>query len=313
MIQSFRLEDDRYLFFDIFHKNNKLVLVRPVYSNCVDNTPIYIRHNDRELTLLEKYSELQPEPIEIRIYSFCSDERIHSIRVEYKGIHKEYTLEHTKTTMCKTISVSTLFKDDSKLLHVFYDYYRKQGVTNFYLYYNGTISDELRQMCNLPGVTLLEWNFRYWNEHCEIRHHAQIGQIHHAMYRYGKEVNEYMILCDFDEYMYVPGKKLSEYVYENSTIDVFGFHNLWSDTIDGAIPCRIPTTIRVADGLLGWYDRTKCIYKTEVVRTVNIHGGRRFSKQIVQRNNHTMFHFYKWSGLDRRVNTNNTMILENIV
>jgi hypothetical protein len=36
---------------------------------------------------------------------------------------------------------TTLFKDDFKLIHVFYNYYLKQGIEHFYLYYNGKLTD----------------------------------------------------------------------------------------------------------------------------------------------------------------------------
>ena len=48
-----------------------------------------------------------------------------------------------------------------------------------------------------------------------FKHHAQPGQMHHALYKYGKNNYNYMIFCDLDEYIFIPNKTIKEYIFEN--------------------------------------------------------------------------------------------------
>jgi hypothetical protein len=309
-MQSFALDSDDYLFFDIFHKNNKLYLICPVYSVGIDISKLSIFHNGSTLVIIEKYSEIHVEPVEVLIYSHSSSGG--SILVEYNGTQKEFTLEHIRTTVHPTLSVSTEFKDDYRLINIFYNYYKNQGVTNFYMYYNGKLTDDIRQMYNLPGVVLIEWNFRWKNTLSDkylFVHHSQPAQMHHALYRYGKDVNEYMIMCDLDEYMYIPAKKLVNYIREHPAIDMFGFRNVWSDTIDGNIPSTLPNRIRTSNEWHTFKYRSKCIYKTELVLTLTIHYGTRFKRPVQILTDNILLHFYKWSGRDRSKQTENIVTL----
>ena len=306
MINSFNLDKDRFLFFDIFHKNNKLILICPVYSEGINILKLNILCNDIDLKLINKYSEITYEPVEILIYSFKSDKSINKIKVKYNDIIKDYELSHIISVKNNELSLSTLFKNDYNLINLFYNYYIKQGVVNFYMYYNGIISEEIKQKYNLPGITLIEWNFNYWNTNCKFRHHAQLGQINHAIYRYGKEENEYMILCDLDEYMYIPNTSLLKYIKKYNSVDMFGFQNLWSDTIDSSIPDKIPNTVKVSNKLLKFSQRSKCIYKTDSIASVSIHKPKRFLNIPNKSLGHTMLHFYTWSNKVRTFNTENT-------
>ena len=49
------------------------------------------------------------------------------------------------------------------------------------------------------------------NIDCKYRHHAQLGQIHHAIYYYGKDICDYMIFCDLDEYLFIPNNSIIEF------------------------------------------------------------------------------------------------------
>ncbi len=71
------------------------------------------------------------------------------------------------------------------------------------MYYNGKITDEIMKYYNKKDITLIEWDYIYWNDNSlEYGHHAQLGQIHDAIYRYGKDNSEYIIFCDLDEYLF---------------------------------------------------------------------------------------------------------------
>jgi hypothetical protein len=309
-VENFVLEKDRYLFFDIFHKNNKLILICPVYVNGINIKNLHISNNNIELKLCEKYSKIEYEPIEILIYDFISDSSVNTITVKYGEITKDYTLTHIKSEITGKLAVSTLFKDDYTLIDVFYNYYIKQGVTKFYMYYNGKLTEDIISKYNLPGITLVEWDFHYWNNGCRFIHHAQLGQIHHAIYKYGKDVNEYMILCDLDEYLYIPKTSLIDYFEKHSNIDVFGFKNCWADTHEGIILDTIPTHIKCSDNILPFGERSKCVYKTSAIATVGIHTYKDFLYRHTISHENIMFHFYKWSGKARNVNVNKSITLE---
>jgi hypothetical protein len=84
------------------------------------------------------------------------------------------------------LAQTTLFKDDIHLIEIFYNYYTKQGVEKFFLYCNKKITSKIRSLCNNKNIKLIKWKFHYWNINCDYKHHAQLGQMHHAMYNMGK-------------------------------------------------------------------------------------------------------------------------------
>ena len=61
-------------------------------------------------------------------------------------------------------------KDDYQLLDMFKNYYTKQGVEHFYIYYNShTLPNELQQLQQQQQqqqqhTTIIPWDFPYWNK-----------------------------------------------------------------------------------------------------------------------------------------------------
>jgi hypothetical protein len=299
-INNFWLNDYKQLFFDIFHKNNKLYLICPVYSKIPrDISKIRILYNNKSINLIKRISKIKYEPTEILIYNFTTNQEINDIIVKYENITKKFKLKHIKTKITNTLSITTLFKDDFRLINIFYNYYKKQGVNKFYMYYNGILNDEIKKMYHLPGIVLIEWNFKYWNN-TGFKHHAQLGQIHHAIYRYGIENNEYMIFCDLDEYMHIPNDTLIKFINNNKSIDQIGFCNYWSNTLDNKIPSLFPDKFSIGEK----YDfkkRSKCIYKLKSIRTINIHYDDSFNINNPQKiNNFYLFHFFNWCNKKRK-------------
>lgn len=318
------------LFFDIFYKNNKLYLIMPIYNDPYNINEFEIMHNNKNLVPSEKYVKDSYEPISIFIYDIQSNEAneaneandslIHSIDVDivYKTIKQTYKLYHinTQNTQKHFLTLTTLFKNDYQLFPFFYNYYTKQGVSHFYLYYNGVITPELYLLFNQPrykNVTLIEWNYHYWNppkfKYC---HHAQMGQIHHALYRYGKDVSSYMIFCDLDEYLHIPCSYprssynlLSNYIKDNSSVDIFGFCNIWADTSQYQYPYTqiIPKKIlAVAENEQNLYcERSKNIYKVSSIKTTGVHQlcDDVYFNKLKSITNLKMYHFYKWSSKTR--------------
>ena len=328
--------DTSLLFFDIFYKNNKLYLIMPIYNQPYKADDFAAIHNEKKITPSEKYVKDSYEPISIFVYDISDNADANNINdfitihIEYKTIKRTYNLKHIVTnadtntntnadnTQKQFLTLTTLFKHDYYLFPFFYNYYKKQGVSHFYLYYNGIITPEIYTLFNQPrykNVTLIEWNFHYWNpQNFKYFHHAQMGQIHHALYRYGKDISEYMIFCDFDEYLHIPRQNLRlqhqllhGYIKDNPGIDIFGFCNIWADTSQYQYPYTqmIPKKIlAVAEHEHNpYYERSKNIYKVSSIKTMGIHQlcDDAYFDKLKSITNLKMYHFYKWSSKTRTI------------
>lgn len=335
-IHPFYINDICLLFFDIFYKNNKLYLIMPIYNEPYTINNFLVIHNNKNIIPSEKCIKDSYEPISIFIYDINNDtgndinddigndnftQKDNSITIDIlcNKIKKTYKLNHIDTTNTENtakhfLTLTTLFKDDYHLFPFFYNYYTKQGVSHFYLYYNGMITPEIYKLFNQPrykNVTLIEWNFHYWNpREFKYFHHAQMGQMHHSIYRYGKDISEYMIFCDFDEYLHIPNENLpyqllTNYIKENSSIDIFGFCNVWADTSQYQYPNTqiIPKKILVVDKSVHtqYTSRSKNIYKISSIKTIGIHqiGDDNYFSKLNSIIDLKMYHFYKWSSKTR--------------
>jgi hypothetical protein len=209
------------------------------------------------------------------------------------------------------LTVTTLFKDDFNLFPIYYKYYKSQGVDHFYLYYNNNIENLdqnfYKYINSLNDVTLTEWNYRYLNDDStKYKHHAQLGQIHDALYRFGKNNSKYMIFNDFDEYFKIKGITIKNYLLNNPNVSTFGFCNRWSTTVDKQIPTELPNTFLYGEKH-DHGNRSKNILKVEDIETTGIHGYLdSITYNIVNPTrilNLDMFHFYNWSNKKRTYDT----------
>lgn len=329
---SFRIDKTRLLFFDIFYKNNKIYLIMPIYNKPANPSQISLVINNKELVLEESFTKNSDEPILIYIYnvSEITLDIVINVTMTCCEIKRSYTLRHIVTNTSNSISpqyfltLTTLFKNDYDIFPLFYNYYQTQGVSHFYMYYNGVVTKELKEFFAKYGnsVTLIEWDFHYWNPRAfKYPHHAQMGQIHHAIYRYGKECSDYMIFCDLDEYLHIPYSKYKKYEDNNSTggadksitlkkfiqdnpdTDIFGFCNIWANTANGILPPRpfLPDTILTVETKNEYCDRSKNIYKLDSIETIGIHqllNPTRFN-ELQSITDLSMYHFYNWSRTSR--------------
>lgn len=298
-VNSFSLGEDRLLFFDIFHKNDELVLIMPIYNKPVESNKIKITSNNILLKLKERIEKFSSEPILILKYNFISCKLDNEVKVEYEGKINTYNLHKMQTKINKTLTLTTLFKGDYELFNIFYDYYKKQGVEYFYLYYNGISDSTIGKLHAKKDVLLIDWNFVYWNKNCTFQHHAQMGQIHDALYKYGKSQSKYMIFCDYDEYLCCANKTLKSLV-SSGKYDTHGFCNVWCK--DKKEPTKIPTKFPnlkevIMEDKIRFGGRSKCIHKISSILTTGIHSGSKYttSKPVIDKNN-TMYHFRLWSG-----------------
>lgn len=237
VVNSYKLTSDNYLFFDVFCRNDQLILIMPCYSDykiAYQNIEIY--YKDKELNLIAEFSRIDYERIHIKIFSLESEEQYVNIIIKYFKAELKFTLFNGKFSPKYKLIATTLFKDDYKYISLYYNYYKNQGVDFFYLYYNGIITKEIENQCLDRSIKLIEWNvpfkYKYHVIHRPNHHHAQLGQMHHALYKYGKIESDYIIFNDLDEYMHIPNCALREHINNNPENDYFIFLNYWSRIIN---------------------------------------------------------------------------------
>lgn len=295
---------DEFTLFDIFSKNNELYLIMSINNDQVQEENIILENNNVEIKFKKKLVKDKDEPILIFIYDYPVDKNT-IVNFIYKNKKYKLDVPFISSEKIGNIALTTLFKDDYNIFPIFYNYYMKQGVDHFYMYYNGIINDKIKNIFNYKNVTLIQWDFRYWNKNCKYRHHAQMGQLHNALYKFGKNNFNYMIFCDFDEYLYVEKKSLKSFIKKYPNIDIFGFRNQWADTLKGDIlKNELPSTILVNEDTCKYPKRAKNIYKLNSIRLIGIHKAyyiRKKKKNIYNIiNDLYMFHFYKWTSKPRK-------------
>jgi len=343
-INPFHLSDYKYLFFDMFYKNNNLYLISPIYIQPFNTDDIHIIVNQKELIVTEKHVKDCAEPVAIYIYAGANAGAGTgagtvpiNVTVTFLNITKTYVLQHHITRQNNEVAVTTLFKDDYALFPVFYDYYKKQGVAHFYMYYNGISSPQIKHLFRVANVTLIDWDVPYWTPKNNYTHHAQPGQMHHALYRYGKDIRQYMMFCDFDEYLHIPHTTLKAYVAQHPLVDTFGFCNKWSKCLDNnqghSLPRHslqrntlprdslqrntlprdsLPRQFLTTPGIYPYNTRSKNIHKVNAVNTLGIHVAYHYNvAEPVILSKFIMFHFYNWSKPNRE-NKDCPMILVSI-
>lgn len=308
-INNFQIQDYKYLYFDIFCRNNELVMICPVYDVNFDESLINVFFSGKALKLKKSIKKIKYEPIVVLIYYLISENKHVTIEVIFnniKKIHVLYNLIHIKQTFF--LGQTTLFKFNYKYINIWYDYYKNQGVDMFYLYYNGNMNNNIDEYQSYDKK-IIEWDYVYWldeNIHPFI-HHAQLGQMHHALYKYGKIYTHYMIFNDLDEYMYIPYTNLKYYIKLYDKYYYFIFPNYWSNNCinenitDGLI-------INISNKVLY---RSKFIIKTSECILLNIHSPENIENNYVHVvEDGYMIHFGRMSNKVRYFNCKNKLIFE---
>lgn len=308
-VNYFKLLNKRYLFFDIFARNDQLIIISPVYDDLdinYDNIEIFI--DDKKLKLLEKHDYIEYEPCVIRIYDIknlrVKNNELLTATVKYNDKQQSFLLEYKILTKKHNLVLSTLFKDDDYLLPTWLNYYDNQGVNYFYMYINKK-SDRNYKFKNCKFI---EWDFHYWNkynkEKIKYNHHAQLGQINHSIYKYGKPLSKWIGNIDLDEYIYVKNKQINQIL--NTEHNLIIFKNYFSSLKDNYIP---------KDKILNLYkipifksktfskspSRTKFLSQTDNIICNGIHNTKKMiNKKINNSLNNQMIHFQNWTKGTRR-------------
>ena len=303
-------EFNDFTLFDIFNKKGFIYLIMSINNDPISHKDISVSIDNKELNFVEKYEKNSKEPALIFLYAYDKSEDVKVI-IKYKNIERIFFAQFVSSDKKGVLALTTLFKNDYVYFSTYYDYYMKQGVDHFYMYYNGKVTQEIIDKFNFPNVTLIEWDFRYWNcmKTYKWGHHAQMGQLSDAIYRYGKDNYDYMIFNDMDEYFYIPPYTLKEYIKYNPHITVFGFCNIWSKLpckclycSYKCIPNKIPTDFLIGSKKV-YRKQSKNMYKLNDIKLIGIHEPHSFFKCKGSITNLNMFHFYSWNKR-RTVNEN---------
>jgi len=304
-ITSLKLNEDNYLFLDMFCRNNELILIIP---GTIDFSKLKIYNGEEELYLKQKKYNYHGFLFKVIIYDLITKEINIDIKIEYNNdIIRHFSIQNFNFYKEKNLCLTTLFKDDYFLLNKFVNYYKKNGVENFFLYYNGKI-DNLPTK-NMEDVIFIEWNYPYLVD--TNKAFAQNSQTLHSLYKYGIPLTDYIIYNDLDEYFFINENcKIVDIINENPDIDTFYFHNVWADTIE--IPKNIedyflelennpnlPDTFYIDLTVKNKGDRSKFIVKTNsIYNIVNIHSVEFYCdsefKELINKD-FLMFHFFRWA------------------
>lgn len=293
-----------FTLFDVFWKNHLIYLILSINNNILDESKLNVYLNKTKINLKQKIIKDKCEPTLLFIYDDNSIDINQKLFIQVFFDGKEYSKEIEKIVNKEKsdfLCLTTLFKNDYNLFPNFYDYYKRQGVQHFFMYYNGLLNNKIKEIFNYKDVTLIEWNFRYWNpKKYKYRHHAQLGQMHHALYKYGKDNYEYMIFNDLDEYLFIPNIKLVDYIKLNTNINIFGFKNIWAKTKNNIK--KFEENLYISEAL-NFMNRSKCIYKVSSIETINIHYYDKMLENNTQICDNYMYHFYEWTAKKRRIET----------
>ena len=300
-INSCYIDDKDLLFFDVFIKDSLLYIVKPLYYKPtprleswqirLNGVPVLLSEN--KISLNWRTETENGEPCWVTTYEIAGKPQdVYDVFIKVKEITSSFQLVPHREEK-KLFSVATLFKYDIGEYKSWYDYYKKQGVDHFYVYYNGTLDDAQKRILDRDDVTLINWDFRYVNfpllskppegSHYKYGHHAQPAQINHAFRLFN---DDYILFCDFDEYLEWTHGTLRDMIIEHPDVDIFGFRNcwakpgFWSDYIYYDDPLPYPI-------------RAKNIYKRSSVKhAIKIHSPA-VTKGYNIKSDLNMYHFHK--------------------
>ena len=297
-----RQNDNSVLIHDIFIRDDKIYFISTFWSPISPKIKISI--DDVKLT---EHAMNQHEPV--RYFSgFVGTKRKFNLNIN-GNIH--IIEPRVIKTLAKKhrFAIATLFKFETVgMVKRFITYYRSQGCTMFYLYYNGPVLPE-----DLPkdsDILYRIWNFTYFLSG-EYIHCAQSAFLTTVRFRYLPDC-DFLALIDLDEYIYSLDEKLLlvDYLYSlNNNCNVIKMQNHWAKCSELGGP------ISYNKSGLGFVHRTKCIYKGSFQGHFAIHEPKKESSEKVFQSPYllllhlTMFHKERDNLIKEPIlNTNLTLI-----
>lgn len=246
----------KVLVYDFFIRDSTLYFISTFENS--NGPELTIKIGAQTVQTIKETALKEPEPVRYFSCPYTGPERIVAV---INGCSLSLSVPIVKP-LRHGLAICTLFKHESPAdVLRFVEYYRMQGVTAFYLYYNGP----LRALVNMPqdyDIIYKAWDFNYWNTGSGYRHCAQSVFLTMVRCRYLASC-DWLALIDLDEF--ISGSQLlSDYLKGCADVDVIRIRNYWS-TRDGQslLYSAVPGT---------WTDRTKCIYRGSFRGEFAIHG-----------------------------------------
>ena len=310
-INYWRINEDYYLFFDIFARNNELIFISTGYDFYdLDFDSINVNVNGNKIKLKNKHDFIQYEPCVIRIYDLSylklSNDELIDVNVEYKSEIRNFIIQYKELKKKYNLILTTLFKDDDYLLKTWINYYKKNGVDYFYLY----INKPLTKNYNFKNTKIIQWDFHYWNKKenyskkkKNLKHHSQVPQINHSVYKYGKPLSKWIGNIDLDEILYIENKKLS--LILDNKYNIINFRNYFSSLNNHYIPKKNEALdlynqdIYISKHKSIKPPRTKFISKSDDIICNGIHNTKKIRNDNTLDNN-KMIHFSNWTKINRK-------------
>lgn len=304
-----------FTLFSAFQKNDEIYLVLSVNNEPVDIGKLVVLTEQGELMLETRYTRDKGEGSDVLVYKAGAGAEAAGGTEGELDLFVQYK-EDCRDVPCPVVNIpkqpddtmvlTTLFKDDWQLFPCFHDYYKRLGVSHYYMYYNGIPDESITSLFNqYPDVTLIPWDFRYWNHtSCKIRHHAQMGQMHDALHRYGKGSHKYMIFCDLDEYLILNGTPTSgmqAFFDSHQEVNTFDFGNVWAHSSHPGDLTNVEADKKF-DGNLNVSSfpfRHKCVYRLDKPESniLCIHCPENKENMLPVG---YLLHFYDWSRPGRK-------------
>lgn len=180
-----------------------------------------------------------------------------------KNVKKTFTENHNLVAM-------TLFKEDSKLIQGYVNYYKKLGVEKFFMYYNKKLGVE--KLPEIENVIYIEWDYPYRKEDGNENGYcfAQPTAINDFLY-WSKHFSKFVLFNDLDEYIdeYFINKLDDEHIcfaFENQFIE------LYDTKQDDNIYNKIKNNeFRLLNNLFDFPVRSKCVVVPKKVITMGVH------------------------------------------
>jgi hypothetical protein len=305
-VRSVKLDEQHYLVFDVFARNNELIAIGPVYPDY----PIQVASVQFSISIDgQTFSRVDTECIRheeqegfgLWKHSLQSNATEFFVRICYKESEQTFKLRNYAIEKQFSFACAALFKSDTYLVKNWHAYYSSAGIDIFFLYFNGTFTNQIP----LPqNAILMDWDFRYyWND--EGWHHAQVAQLHHTLYKFAKPACEFVLNCDLDEFFFCDDGPIRVESLQKAFEPAVGaveFINHWSYVIDMHVPkCSVFNFRRhvMYDPVgSGQTRRTKYAYRTSRVESLGVHHVKQFLGQAGPKSSdgYFMLHFLNWSN-----------------
>lgn len=292
MKRMFHDKKGRVLIYDAFIKGGCLYLVS-TYYHYKDAPSMDVRVNG---VRAKEYGANEYEPVRY----FCAPV-VAGVPLSITINGSVLTLTVTPTVLDEPpkggFAVATLFKNDYQYMSAMIDWYRAQGCTAFYLYFNG--GDLPAGLPVGPDIHYRSWNFRYWNPG-DYRD-KETGWVHAAQTAFLTAVrlrhmpdHDWIALVDIDEHVRsADGRRL-----------VDALAAVPANVQVARVPChwarREGDVIHYAKRPEGLGVRTKCIYRGSYTGLCGIHKPKDMSA-MVDRPDIQMLHVVNYWWTDRRL------------